>query len=209
MSAQPKTRSYSELNYSQDNGKEYRRSPNNETTYIGAQSTGEADIFPVYTKPEQGTWKQEESFDTDLDYQHLEDRFLRLLPVKESPKQKKNVQLILRKHYVKKILADLQEIQSYCDDPGAAIFASNILQNIQRMRDENPDDPYLEILMALYDAMAYQNSWSEYNSEQYKEAHKVLKQCLEHENISEDRLEKSIIKLTKVGFRTLPFKLGL
>jgi len=114
-------------------------------------------------------------------------------------------QRIMRTHFTKKILTDLRQIQQHCGEPKAAIYADSLLHTMREMRDLLPFDPYLEVVMALHDALAFQNRWSEYSSSQYAGAYSVLKELVKQEYLSNDKTEKAIMSLEELGFDTTPF----
>jgi len=58
--------------------------------------------------------------------------------------------------------------------------------------------------MALYDALAFQNRWIDYNASQYKGAHSLLTTLL-HSQLSKKDVELAILALEDLGFDTLPF----
>ena len=85
-----------------------------------------------------------------------------------TPKLDADAQRILRAHFARQILTDLRRIQQHCGKPTSAVYADSLLRTMRSMRDLSPFDPYLEVAMALYDALAYQNRWFGYNASQFK-----------------------------------------
>jgi len=116
-----------------------------------------------------------------------------------------NAQRVLRIHYAERILTDLHQIQQHYGKPTAAVYADSLLHTMREMRDLLPFDPYLEVVMALYDALAFQNRWSECSSNQYAGAYSVLKNLVKQESLSDDKVEKAIMSLEELGFDTTPF----
>jgi hypothetical protein len=112
---------------------------------------------------------------------------------------------ILRSHYANLILADLKRIQPHAQTELAAIYAEKILRNMRSMRDASTHDPYLEVVMALYDAMVYEDRWADYASVNYEQAYSILKILATETNITREKVEKAIIKLEDAGFDTTPF----
>lgn len=117
-------------------------------------------------------------------------------------------QQILRIHFVNQILSDLKQIQHHCNLPMAGVYANSLLHTMQTMRDLLPFDPYLELIMALHDALSFQNNWINYNIDQYKGAYEILMKLAQMEYINDEKVEKAIIKLEEIGFDTTPFEIS-
>ena len=116
---------------------------------------------------------------------------------------------ILRVHFVNPLLADLRKIQQHCGTPAAAMYADSILRTIRAMRDLVPFDPYIEVAMALYDAMAFQNRWLDYTVEQYEGAHHLLKNLAVRSQLRNNDIENAIMGLENLGFDTTPFEMSV
>lgn len=116
---------------------------------------------------------------------------------------------VLRVHFTDHILKDLERLQNECGKPTAAVYADNILRTIRAMRDRSPFDPFLEVVMALYDAMAYQNRWLSYSKKQYIEVHNLLKNLANREFVRNDHIEKAILELEDIGLDTLPYEVDI
>ena len=114
------------------------------------------------------------------------------------------VKLISPKQLTLPILMDLQKIQPYCGTPIAAVYADELLRSMRVIRDEFPYEALTEFLMALYDAMAFQNRWIDYNANQYKGVHHLLTTLLDSQ-LSNSDIEQAILTLENLGFDTLPF----
>lgn len=114
-------------------------------------------------------------------------------------------QPIFRAHFTDIILADLNKLKHDCGQPDAAVPANNILHTIRSYRDESPYDPFLDILIALHDAMQFENRWIEYDAAQYEGAYKILKEYA-NKNLDDSKVSKAIIQLEELGFETLPFE---
>ena len=118
-----------------------------------------------------------------------------------------DAQHILRVHLAKQVLLSLREIQPYCHTPRAAFYANNLFRNIRTMRDLLPFDPYLELALALHDALAYENNWANYNASQYQAMYQVLKNLLHQKHLPSRKVEKAIVELETLGLNTTPFSL--
>ncbi len=128
------------------------------------------------------------------------------------------VQQISSVQFATQILLDLQKIQPYCGEPMAAIYADNLLRTMQAMRDQFPYEPLTEFVMALHDAIAFQNRWIDYTSSQYKGAYDLLATLLTSQLSNDDSvadaaageyIEQAILALEDLGFDTLPFGVEL
>lgn len=107
--------------------------------------------------------------------------------------------------FTKAILGDLQKLQQYSREPMAAIYADNLLRTMRTMRDKLPFDPYTEVVMALHDAIAFQNRWIDYNASQYQGVYDLLTSLIEREKLNNDEVYSAILTLENLGFDTLPF----
>lgn len=105
----------------------------------------------------------------------------------------------------KSLLVDLQKLSSYSGEPVAAVYADNLLRTMRFMRDKLPFDPYTEVVMALYDALAFQNRWIDYKASQYKGVYNLLTSLVNQDTINNSSVEDSILALENLGFDTLPF----
>jgi hypothetical protein len=109
----------------------------------------------------------------------------------------------------KTLLVDLQKLQQYSGEPVAAVYADNLLRTMRIMRDKLPFDPYTEVVMALHDALAFQNRWIDYNANQYKGVYDLLTSLLNQDSINNSSVESAILTLEDLGFDTLPFGVSI
>jgi hypothetical protein len=77
------------------------------------------------------------------------------------------------------------------------------------MRDLVPFDPYTEVAMALYDAMAFQNRWLDYTAEQYEGAHHLLRNLAVRSQLRNNDIENAIMDLEELGFDTTPIEMSV
>jgi hypothetical protein len=73
------------------------------------------------------------------------------------------------------------------------------------MRDVTPLDPFVEVLMALHDALAFENRWAEYSATQYEGARKIIRKLVLPKRLSDEKAEKAMMELERLGFDTTPF----
>ena len=113
---------------------------------------------------------------------------------------------ILKIHFVNSVLSDLLEIQKVCEMPEKArSYVENMLSTMRTMRDMLPFDPYLDVVMALHNAMAFRDSWVNYKPNQYTIAYDILKTLANRSTPSFSRIGQAIVKLEEEGFDTIPF----
>jgi len=129
-----------------------------------------------------------------------------LLP---TPKVHPQAQQIFRVHFTSQILTDLRQIKRYCGKPTAAVYADSLLLTMRAMDEISPFDPFVEVIMALHDALAYQDNWSKFSPNQYEGAYQLLKGLIQRHHISNNAVEKAIMELEKIGFDTTPFELDI
>jgi len=145
-----------------------------------------------------------------LELQHREPAIWTAQPMLSStPKPDPQAQLILRTHFTEKILIDLNQIQHYCGGSTAAVYADSLIQTMRTMEEISPFDPFVEIVMALHDALIYQDNWNKYSPDQYKSAYDLLKRLVQRSYISNDIVEKAIMELEKLGFDTTPYEIKI
>lgn len=114
---------------------------------------------------------------------------------------------VLRSHYAEKLLEDLIQLREHYGEHESAIYAGSLMKTVLHFRDKSPLDPYLEILMAFYDSLAFQNQWVKYNASQYKMAFDILRNYAD-QSLDNAKIRKALAKLTGAGFDTLPFEVS-
>jgi hypothetical protein len=106
----------------------------------------------------------------------------------------------LRRPFVKKILLDLDRIQWLRDGLPSAAYAGHLMRTIKAMFKQIPADPLTEVLMALHDAMAYQNHWIQYTAEQYQDASVLIKDLNDRPQLNREDTNQAIQVLATLGF---------
>ena len=126
---------------------------------------------------------------------------------RSSPEELDNyAKRILKIHFVNSILSDLLEIQKVCEMPEKARnYVENMLSTMRTMRDMLPFDPYLDVVMALHNAMAFRDSWVNYKPNQYTIAYDILKTMAKSRDPSFSQIGQAVVKLEEKGFDTIPF----
>jgi len=114
-------------------------------------------------------------------------------------------QRILHVYLAEQILRELQQVEQSCGEPVAAVYADSLFSTMRTMRDLFPTDSFVEVLMALYDAMAANNNWCNLQAHQFREAASILKKILRRKNITANAVEWAIIALEDIGLDTTPF----
>jgi len=122
-----------------------------------------------------------------------------------APGPSENAQQILRAHFAKEILRSLEQLAGCAAEPIAARYAGIMLRAMRTLRDMNPYDPYVEVAMALHDALAFENRWAQVPGERYRGALDVLKKLHRLRRIDNAKAEKAIVDLEEIGFDTTPF----
>jgi hypothetical protein len=116
-------------------------------------------------------------------------------------------QQILRTHYANQLLAELAQLQEHCAEPIAARYAGSLLRTMRTVRDVAPFDPFVDVVVALHNALAFENRWTDYSAEQYQEAYEILRKLGQRRSVSDDKAAKAIMELEEMGFDTTPFTL--
>ena len=117
--------------------------------------------------------------------------------------------IIIRKHLLDQVLENLEAIKDHAQTPSAAAYASELLSKMRIMRDRLPYDRVTEILMAFYDALAYDNRWASYSRDQYERALLMVRRVAKIKRPNDKHLQKSIMELERIGFDTLPYEISL
>ena len=107
------------------------------------------------------------------------------------------------------ILEDLQKLSTYSGEPMAAVYADNLLREMHLLRDKYMDNPLTEVVIALHDALFFQNRWIDYTAYQYLQAYNLLSSLAYQETINNSSVEEAILALENNGFNILPFGVQL
>jgi hypothetical protein len=107
---------------------------------------------------------------------------------------------ILRVEATEKILPDLQRIQWFHDGLPSAVYASGLLQALQDVLAQFPDDPLSKFLKVLYDTMSVENCWGKYSATYYQLAHNLLSHLIEKgQSIQDDDVTQAIEALEQAA----------
>jgi hypothetical protein len=115
--------------------------------------------------------------------------------------------LIIRTYFVKKIIYNLQKIQDYAQEPKASMYVSEIIKASKFLFEKNSSDPFIQIVMALHDALLGDSNWTQYSAHQFELACEIIKRSAQDRKLNQKKVEKFVIELSDVGFDILPFNL--
>lgn len=115
---------------------------------------------------------------------------------------------IIRAHYINDLLRAMQQVQPHACTPGAGVYINQVLHTIRNLEEKSPNDPALEILFALYDALAFDGLWTTYTADQYRIAEQIFTRVL-NQPINNSKIEKAIAALSDAGFDTMPYTFSL
>lgn len=116
---------------------------------------------------------------------------------------------MIRARFVNPILEALQKVQPYEGSSSMAVYIDQILHTIRQMEDHLPDDPLLEVLFALYDALAFNGRWGHYKADQYAKAIEVVRRVSQQQPLQTNAVEEAIMELENIGFDTTPYPLDM
>jgi hypothetical protein len=119
------------------------------------------------------------------------------------------LQQVVRQYFVSKILPDLQRIHRDPDEPPSPVYADSLIRTIREVRDLAPSDHFTKILLALHDAMAFQNRWATYTEAQYDAAYNLLSGLVDLQSLSSEDVQKTTRSLEAIGFDTMPFEVSV
>jgi hypothetical protein len=125
-----------------------------------------------------------------------------------TPKIDLRAQFVIRKHYAKTLVAYLSKVQQFSGEPQVANYVGPLLNSILVMRDTIPFDPYVEVTMAFYDAIAYKDGWANCRAEQYEGAKNLLSKLANKPSINRGDVDRGLDELEALGFDVLPFSDG-
>jgi len=114
-------------------------------------------------------------------------------------------QRIFRAHYWTRLRRDLEGLEKTSTTPQAAMYAGSLLRTMREMRDASPNDPFVDIVMAVHDALACHDAWLEYSARQYETALEILGQMVKRPRLDQDDIDQAIVALERVGLDTSPF----
>jgi len=117
--------------------------------------------------------------------------------------------MIMRSSLVKPILKRLRDVQHYVGTPYAALYINEILHNVRDLEDKSPHDPLLEVLSALYMALAYENQWADYTANQYESICHLIRRIARRPFPKPTDIEKAIIAMEDLGFDTTPIPISI
>lgn len=109
------------------------------------------------------------------------------------------------RYLIEPILDTLEKIKSNAGSSSIFKYVEVVLQQISEFDEHLPYDPLTEVLMALYDAMAFKDKYLEYSSMQYKKAYEIIDELSKNLKPSRDIVEKAIGNLDDIGFDILPY----
>jgi hypothetical protein len=111
---------------------------------------------------------------------------------------------ILRKHFLGEIVRNLEHLEQQAQQAQSADYANKLFRTMRTVRDRLMTDPFSAIVLALHDALAFENNWTRYTAQQYSKAREILVR-FGNQDIHEDKALKAIAALEDVGFDTTPF----
>lgn len=114
-------------------------------------------------------------------------------------------QLIIRSEFVNEIIPEIKGLIENHGHPSANGYAFRLFEVIRRMRDVLVFDPFTTLIMAFFDALVHENKWAEYTKDQFERANNIIIGLAGRKFISDDTIDKEIVKLDSIGFNLLPY----
>jgi hypothetical protein len=115
-------------------------------------------------------------------------------------------QRILRTHFLTDILAQLSNLATFARSEQAPNYAGRLFRAMRLFRDHLPTDPFSAVVLALYDALAFDNNWIRYTAQQYAKAREILRR-FGNQDLNENKALKAVAALEDIGFDTTPFSI--
>lgn len=123
-----------------------------------------------------------------------------------SKRSKKGIRTI-RTFYTKKMLVAISWLSDNHEPANidSIPYMQQLFENIKRFFKEHFDDPYSSFLTALYDALAYDNSWINLTKGDFIAIKNLMTNLNNQPNLDYEKIDKAINKLEKMGLDTTPF----
>lgn len=114
----------------------------------------------------------------------------------------------MRPFLITDILNALHEVQPFAGTAKAAMYIYQIFETKTKMESLIYDDSILEIIRALYDSLACNDRWTDYNAKQYQKAFNIIEPLLKLYPVSQGEIDRAILALEEEGFDTTPYALA-
>jgi hypothetical protein len=106
--------------------------------------------------------------------------------------------------YYQTILQAIEMLQTHAGRPEARCHVEAIFQAIRELEEHAPEESLLEVWLAFYDALAYDDLWLTYTAKQYQTAYRILA-AMGTQPITAHQIEDTIAALDDAGFDTMPY----
>lgn len=115
---------------------------------------------------------------------------------------------ILRAKYLGAFLRTLESMQPYARTPHVARYAGEMVDAANAYADRAPDDPIVEVVLAVYPALVDENHWADWSAQQLRDLHSILEHLVTRPSVTPDMVDKAITKIEEqVAIDTLPFEI--
>lgn len=114
----------------------------------------------------------------------------------------------LRKAYLEQITDHVKSISQFIEDSTVHLYISRLFRTLLEYQESSPDDPFLIISSTFYNALATDNKWKHYTSEQYKGVVDIINQG-NNIKLTEKKIFEILSNLEALGFDTNPFSVDL
>ncbi len=111
----------------------------------------------------------------------------------------------VRERFIRGLLKDLKSIQAHIGTSRALVPANRMLHDLRDLRDVLPFDPFVEVAMALYDGLVFEDRWSELSPEQYQGLYTIFLELPRDRELSEEEVVDGILAIEALGIDTTPF----
>ncbi len=110
----------------------------------------------------------------------------------------------VRERFTKGLLEDLKTLQASAGTPLASLPANRMLHDLRDLRDLMPFDPFVEVAMALYDGLVFEDRWCELGADQYEGLHGIFAELPRGRELSEEEVVRAILAIERMGIDTTP-----
>lgn len=111
----------------------------------------------------------------------------------------------IRVEYVQKLVDLLQDVSPHAGSMDSSLYALRIFNLIRVMQKEMRQDPVMQVVFALHDALACRENWLRYSEEQYQKASQILVHLTNRDKVDLKAIDTALFQLEDAGFDTLPF----
>lgn len=146
---------------------------------------------------------------TEIDPPSRKPMFRAVSPRPRSHTASHPYRVAVRVHLVQQLSDDLSAMAREARSTGVAPAVGSFLDAVHKMADVMPEDSLTDISFSLANALIVGNRWTEYSSDQFEGARRILSDLGNRKQVTERAADKAIVDLEEIGFATTGFSFGV